>query len=219
MIISKNKKTKELLWDISPFCRNCNTETIITNTTDMLGGLKPNAATIQHNLPKSHPNYHNDYTLWCHRCNDLDASYKQNNKIFSREELIMYLGQFTTQLNGAYIIDGVVFEYENHKLLKKHDITDYKFEKLREYINHHIDDSFVFYIKGKGISRTKFRHGGKKYKPTFEEYLYIKGSYSITKYHIGDDWYHYKVESGISLSKIEKRMLEIKNENSYLNKL
>lgn len=215
----RRKKRREILYDESPYCRNCGSHTIMDPalTQTILGGTIANCATIQHNLPRSHPNYHNDYTLWCYKCNNEDSINKQNNKIFSREELIHYLISGIAPLEGRYVVDGIVYLYEKHKLKSQQCVIEYKFERLREYMVHFIDRSFRFF------------HGRRKTdKPTFEEFCLIKGTFSFRKYYIGNGWYHYKVEVEkkpepikpeapvIILSDIEKRMAELKEKHTYL---
>ena len=195
---------KQILFDESPCCRKCGVVTTMdsTLTQTINGQTVDNCTTIQHNLPRTHPNYHNDYTLWCYKCNQEDAVNKQTNRIFSREELIHYLRGGKVSLNGRFVVDGIMYRYQEHKLAETKDFIEFKFEKLKEYMYHLIDGTF----NTQGQT-----------KPTFEKYLKIKGVYSFAKYYIGEGWYHYKVETGITLTDIEKRMPEIKTANAYVN--
>ena len=214
MLVERKKKKREILYDESPYCRNCGSHTIMDPalTQTIFGETVANCATIQHNLPRSHPNYHNDYTLWCYKCNNEDAVNKQNNRIFSREELIHYLIGGRDSLNGRYVVDGIIYLYEKHRLISQQCVIEYKFEQLTKYMHHCIYGGFRFYS---GKKR-------RKDKPTFEEFCLIKRTFSFREYFIGNGWYHYKIDGqpdklvGIQLTEIEKRMAELKSKHTYL---
>jgi len=204
--MARNRTQRLILFNSSPYCRKCGDETFLFS--DENGNLFDNCATVQHNLPKSHPNYKNDITLWCYKCNQEDAIYKQTNRIFSREELLHHLLGANISLNGYYLIDNVLCSYRSHTLIKEIDIIDYKFGKLKEYMVHSIDDSFFIFTKnGKKVKLSK--------KPTFKEFLNIKGTYSFKRYYIGNGWYHYipPNETQEFRDKIQSRMDEIKAMN------
>ena len=203
--MGKNRGNRLRLFGESPYCKKCGEETFLFASEN--GNLHDNCATVQHNLPKTHSNYRRDITLWCNKCNQEDAIYKQVNKVFSREELLHYLLGGKNSLNGNYVIDYVLYRYHEHKLVREYDIFDYKFERLKEYMKHSIDDTFY----------QKYQN---RRNPTFQEFLNLKGTFSFKKYYIGDGWYHYipPNETEEFKTKIQSRMDEIMSNNPWMNK-
>lgn len=169
----------------SPLCRKCGVETFLATTISVENiNNNPQVCTIQHNKPRNHPEYKNDITLWCYKCNNDDNIHKQSNKIYSREEFIQELYGSKKSLHGLFLIDGFIYNYvanKGRKLISKKPYIDFRFEKLEKYMSHFVD------------TRTRqLIHNKCKFKIiSFEGYIksFIKGVYNIEQYKVGDGWY------------------------------
>lgn len=172
---------RKAFYEHSPLCRECGTFTIYPEQEDN-GASKPNTATIQHIYPRYHPEYDTNLELWCYACNERDAFIKNQFKIYSREEMLFEIlskaHKNFTQLNGTYLIDGVVLKYRKHKLIDSKDIIEFKFDCLKKYMEDFID---------------KISSGKKTI--LFDEFYkkQINGVFSFKKHYIGDGWYQKEI--------------------------
>ena len=164
------------LFNESPYCRKCGVKTILANSPEYNGEID-SVATIQHNLPKSHPNYSKDLTLWCYKCNHEDSIFKQQHKILSREEFLYEILGGKRPLNGYYIIDGVICFYAGHRLIIEMDSVEFKLKMLNNYMSYFI---YKLPMKKKLLSFQKFLDNK------------IKGKFSFKQHYIGDGWYQRK---------------------------
>ena len=174
--MAKSKKTSlkksqlskvETLFNESPLCRSCGC--LMTIAYNL-----PNSVTKQHNSPKYYPGYSEDTTIWCHRCNQNDAKWKQDNKIFSLKECLNSENN-SHQLDGNYVVDGEVYYFIFGKFIDKFPLLEWKFEALRRWISLRIDGSNLG-------------------KLGFDEYLNysLKGWYTLKHFYMGGGWYAYK---------------------------
>lgn len=116
---------RDYLYSEDRHCRRCGVETILPSIEDN-GVLADNTATIQHIKPKFHPDYNKDITLWCYKCNNLDAQNKSKNHIYSRDEMVYFLSKPLKPLRGLYIVDGIAITYKDHKPIKIQEIYEAK---------------------------------------------------------------------------------------------
>jgi hypothetical protein len=158
----------ELLFQQSPLCRSCGCLMTICYSLS-------NSMTIQHNSPKGYPGYSANTTIWCHQCNQADAKWKSDNKIYSLKECLVQENK-SQLLNGWYVVDAIAYYYEKSKLISNYGIIEFKFIALKRYIDMR-------------ISGNKFVEG-----LSFDDYLkaMIKGWFTLKHYYMGGGWYAYK---------------------------
>lgn len=158
----------ELLYKESPFCRSCGC--LMTVCYNL-----PNSMTIQHNSPKGYPGYSANTTIWCHGCNQADAKWKNDNKIYSLKECLVQENK-SRQLDGWYVVDAIAYYFQAGKLVSNYGIIEFKFISLKRYIDMRI-------IGNKFVEAL-----------SFDDYLkfMIKGWFTLKHYYMGGGWYAYK---------------------------
>ena len=155
------------LWVESTKCRSCDVVMVKSK-----GKKTPqHRFTVQHNSPRYYPGYSADITIWCHSCNQADNSWKIANKIVSIHDFISLEIHYKLhyKITGNYVIDNVVYEFVDNKIIKIMPYFEWKFEKLAEWF----EKSYFFK------------------ETSFEEYCNISW-YTIKHYHMGGGWYAYK---------------------------
>ena len=154
---------KEKEYQKSPHCRSC-------RCLMLESGNLPNSVTIQHISPKGWSDYNTNKKLWCVSCNQNDALWKQNNRIYSLKECLHFIYTRNNQLNGWYIVDWTAYHFQEGKLTKQLDYIYFRLQVLSEW------------NKDKISGKTN-----KKYDEYFEHR--IKGWCTLKAFYMGKGWY------------------------------